>query len=158
MSYVIPPAPYINCSSSAQQASTVPPNAAHIITFNSVDAGNGISLVSNSQITFSSPGKYLISFSAVCDSLSQSQTMKIWYVKNVTPIANSTTVVFIGAANEPIVMTVPLIVSVVAGDYVELHMSATSTNAVLLPVAATAGPPVVPAAPSIILTANKISD
>jgi hypothetical protein len=133
---------------------------AYPITLNNTDPdSNGVSVVSNSQITFAYAGVYDIQFSAQADRVSGSgtDTIDIWFRKNGTDIADSNTVVTVsgGASAAKIVAAWNYMVELNANDYIELVWRTSDTRLEL--VADVAGTsPTRPAVPSIILTASQV--
>ncbi len=62
-------------------------NTAMAMTFNNTTTANGVSIVSNSQITIAKPGVYNIQFSAqVAKTGGGTSTVDIWLNKNGTPV------------------------------------------------------------------------
>jgi hypothetical protein len=133
---------------------------AYAITYNNTDPdSNGVSIVSNSQVTFAYPGVYDIQFSAQADRVSGSgtDTIDIWFRKNGTDIADSNTVVTVsgGALAAKTVAAWNYMLELAANDYIELMWRSSDTRLEL--VADSAGTsPTRPAVPSVILTANQV--
>lgn len=159
MSYILPPVPYINVSSTQNQTlpslSLTPPNDRVAITYDTVSAQSGISLVSNSRITFAVGGTYLVTFSAVIDASADKPSINLWLMKNGNNINNTNTVSYVAANGNPTVCTVTVIEAFAATDYIEVYGNSTNGDGLL---SAVGGSGSVPASPSIILTANKVSD
>lgn len=158
MSYTTSPSAYIQAISTSTQTATAPPNAAYIISYNTIITSSSVRLVDNTQITFDESGTYFISFSAVCDTTVGTPTINIWASKNGNNLPDTNTVAYVAANGNPVVMTVTLIESFAVGDYFELKMSSSAAGGIISGIAESAGPPAIPACPSIILTANKISE
>lgn len=139
---------------------------AQAITMDTVELADGVTLASNTQITLPIIGDYLLTFSAMLATThNQPQSVDIWLRKNGTgAVARSNTRQQV-AKNSYNVMAVPFIITATAqNDYYELMMCASSaidTSGVadtgLAAIAASASNPVRPAAPSIIVTVNKIT-
>jgi hypothetical protein len=133
---------------------------AYPITYNNTDPdSNGVSIVSNSRLTFAYAGVYDIQFSAQADRVSGSgtDTIDIWFRKNGTDIADSNTVVTVsgGAVAAKTVAAWNYMVELNANDYIELVWRTSDTNLEL--VADVAGTsPTRPAVPSVILTASQV--
>jgi hypothetical protein len=145
---------------STQDQAAAGTTLAYAITYNNTDPNsNGVSIVSNSRITFSYPGVYNIEFSAQADRVSGSgtDTIDIWFRKNGTDIADSNTIVTVsgGAAAAKTVAAWNYMLQVDANDYVELMWRTSDTR--LEFIADPAGTnPTRPAIPSVILSANQV--
>ena len=128
------------------------------ITLTSHSLTGTITLVGGTKITLADVGNYLMSFSAVCHCSSGSnKTLNIWLRKNGSDYDSSNTNV-VTSAGIPVISAASFVVSCVTpGDYYEFWMAGETTNMQILFTPATAGPPAVPAAPSIIVTINQIS-
>jgi hypothetical protein len=109
-----------------------------------------------SQMTFANAGTYNIQFSAQLHNKGgggSGQTVNIWFKLNGSNIANSDTKV-VAPSNAPYVVAAwNFIVSVAAGDYVEIAWFTDNVNIILEHEASTA---VSPAIPSVIMTAVQI--
>jgi len=133
---------------------------AYPITYNNTDPNsNGVSIVSNSQITFSHAGVYNIEFSAQADRVSGSgtDTIDIWFRKNGTDVPDSNTIVTVSgsALAAKTVAAWNYMLQVSANDYVELMWRTSDTRLELI--ADPAGTsPTRPAIPSVILTAHQV--
>jgi hypothetical protein len=145
---------------STQDQQAAGTTGAYPITYNNTDPNsNGVSIVSNSQITFSYPGVYNIEFSAQADRVSGSgtDTIDIWFRKNGTDIADSNTIITVsgGAAAAKTVAAWNYMLQVNANDYVELMWRTSDTR--LEFIADPAGTnPTRPAIPSVILSAHQV--
>jgi hypothetical protein len=133
---------------------------AYPITYNNTDPdSNGVSIVSNSRLTFAYAGVYDIQFSAQADRVSGSgtDTVDIWFRKNGTDIADSNTVITVsgGAAAAKTVAAWNYMVELNANDYIELMWRTSDTRLELIADAAGTNP-TRPAIPSIILTASQV--
>ena len=120
---------------------------------------NGVSIVSNSRITFGYSGVYNIQFSAQADRVSGSgtDTIDIWFRKNGVDVTDSNTIVTVsgGAAAAKIVAAWNYMLDLNANDYVELMWRTSDTRLELI--ADPAGTsPTRPAIPSIIVTAQQV--
>ena len=145
---------------STQDQAAANTTTAYPITLNNTDPdSNGVSVVSNSRITFANSGVYDIQFSAQADRVSGSgtDTIDIWFRKNGTDIADSNTVVTVsgGALAAKTVAAWNYMAELNANDYIELIWKTSDTRIEL--VADTAGTsPTRPAVPSVILTASQV--
>jgi hypothetical protein len=133
---------------------------AYPLTLNNTDPdSSGVSIVSNSRITFANAGVYNIEFSAQVDRVSGSgtDTVDIWFRKNGTDIPESNTVVTVsgGAAAAKTVAAWNYMLDLSASDYVELVWRTSNTNLEFTHEAAGTSP-TRPAVPSIIVTAHQV--
>ena len=133
---------------------------AYPITLNNTDPdSSGVSIVSNSRITFANAGVYNIEFSAQVDRISGSgiDTVDIWFRKNGTDIPESNTVVTVsgGASAAKTVAAWNFMLELVSNDYVELIWRTSDTRLELTHEAASTSP-TRPAVPSVIVTAHQV--
>jgi hypothetical protein len=133
---------------------------AYPITFNNTDPDSiGVSIVSNSQITFANAGVYNIQFSAQADRVSGSgsDSIDIWFRKNGTDIPESNGVITVagGAAAAKTIASWNYMLKLSAGDYVELVWRTSDTNLQLIH-ENSAISPTRPAIPSVIVTAQQV--
>ena len=126
------------------------------MTFDTVDFNRGITLVSSSQFTISTPGAYNLAFSAQLDKTTGTkQNAYIWLRKNGSDVANSNTGVSLtGGSNDKALAAWNFFLTGSAGDYWELAWTATVDNAFLQ--AQPAAPGTYPAVPSVIATVNSM--
>jgi hypothetical protein len=133
---------------------------AYPLTLNNTDPdSSGVSIVSNSRITFANAGVYNIEFSAQVDRVSGSgtDTVDIWFRKNGTDIPESNTVVTVsgGASAAKTVAAWNYMLDLSASDYVELVWRTSNTNLEFTHEPAGTSP-TRPAVPSIIVTAHQV--
>ena len=145
---------------SNQDQSAANTTTAYPITLNNTDPDSiGVSVVSNSQVTFANAGVYNIQFSAQADRVSGSgsDNIDIWFRKNGTDIPESNTVVTVagGAAAAKTVAAWNYMLKLSAGDYIELVWRTSDINLQLIHEAA-ATSPTRPAIPSVIVTAQQV--
>jgi hypothetical protein len=145
---------------SNQDQSAANTTTAYPITFNNTDPDSiGVSIVSNSQITFANAGVYNIQFSAQADRVSGSGTdsIDIWFRKNGTDIPESNGVITVsgGAAAAKTIASWNYMLKLSAGDYVELAWRTSDTNLQLIH-EPSATSPTRPAIPSVIVTAQQV--
>jgi hypothetical protein len=143
-----------------QSATTT--TAAYAMSFSTTDFSNGVSVVSNSQITVTSPGVYNLQFSAqFANADSQIQDVDVWFRKNGSDIANSNSRFSInerhGSVDGHVIAALNFFVDLDAGDYVQI-MWATTNTAVKLEHLPTASTPTRPATPSVIATIMMVSE
>ena len=130
---------------------------------NTADA-NGVSMelgTSNkkSRMTFANAGTYNIQFSAQLHNTGgggSGNTMNIWFRLNGSNIADSDTRVSIPSNVPYLVAAWNFIVSVAAGDYVEMVFATDNANIILEHEPAQTTPYISPAIPSLIMTATQI--
>ena len=109
-----------------------------------------------SRMTFANAGTYNIQFSAQAHHLGgggAGDTVNIWFRLNGSDIANSDTKLTISSSSPYAVASWNFIVSVTAGQYVEMVYSSDNANIVFEAEAATASHPAIP---SLILTAVQV--
>lgn len=136
--------------------------AAYAVTLNTTDFSKGISVVSNSQITFETGGIYNIQFSIqFANDDTQIQDVDVWFRKNGTDIAGSNSKFSVpnshGGTDGHLIASLNFYVQVAANDYVQI-MWATSSTLVTIEHLAAQTSPTRPATPSAIVTANKVDE
>jgi hypothetical protein len=159
--------PYNQLSSTVSQtaANTY---TAYAVTMNTNDFPDGISIVSNSQITFAKKGIYNIAYSIQFKNTNNDlETIDIWLRKGGTDIANSNTRFTIPArksSSNPsyLVAVTPIMVDLTADNqYVEIMWRVSNTTVTIEALAAvTANPgvtPAIPATPSVIVGITHVS-
>ena len=135
---------------------------AYPITLNSTTLANGVSVESNSQITFEYEGVYNIQFSIqLANDDNATQDIDIWFRKNGVDIANSNSRFGMAprkSAGDPyhVIGSLNLIDSFLANDYVQLYWRTSNTAAYIESYTAPSSP-TRPAIPSVILTATFVS-
>ena len=136
---------------------------AYAVTFNATDFSNGVTMVSNSQITVADSGIWNLQFSLQYKNTSNDgQDVDIWFRKNGTNIANSNSRFHLPArktAGDPshLIAALNFFVSLVDNDYVEIMWRTTSTT-VSLEHFDTSTSPTRPAVPSAIATMTFVSN
>ena len=111
---------------------------------------------STSKITLIEGGTYSIGISIIVDSTTNTLVnIDVWVKINGTNLTRSNTQISLSSSGVNSTLVVPFTVDFVKGDYFEFYYHASQTNARLLAVAAQAGPPAIPACPSVILAINK---
>ena len=131
-------------------------NTAYAMTLNSTDISNGVSVGSpTSRIVVTYAGTYNVQFSAQLDKSSgASAHAYIWLRKNGTDIPSSASVVAVQGTNAELVPAWNFLISLAAGDYIEIMWSTDDVNLQITHSAAAAP---VPAIPSIILTVTQVN-
>lgn len=129
-------------------------NTANAITWSSALISSGISIgAPTSRIVVANAGLY--NFSASFQLTSGSASVKnvwLWYRKNGSDIANSALVTSMDSGTAIRAPSRSLLISLSAGDYVELMWAADDVNVTLDAIPATA---FAPAAPAALLTVNQ---
>lgn len=129
-------------------------NTAYPVTFNTTDVSNGLSIVSNSQITTDHSGLFLINFSLqITSSNSSSVTAYAWLRKNGTDVPRSRYDFTIKANGDTKVLSGSFQISLLETEYIEIMWAGTSVNMILDDIAATA---FAPEAPSAIVSITQI--
>lgn len=112
-----------------------------------------------SRMTFANAGTYNIQFSAQvyhAGGGGSGDTLNIWFRLNGTDIANSDTRVTVSSSSPYSVAAWNFVVSVSAGQYIEMVFASDNTKIQFLAEAAATSPYAHPAVPSIIMTAQQI--
>lgn len=140
---------------------------AYALTLNVDDFPNGISVVSNSRITVSDEGVYLVNFSIqVQNTTNDVQYFDVWFRKNGTDIPASNSQFSLPARKSSgtassLIATTPFMVDLAANDYIEImwRVSDTGVSIQYLP-AVSASPgvtPAIPATPSAFVVIQFVS-
>ena len=106
-------------------------NTAYAMTVNNVIGENGISVVSGSQVTFTSPGTYDIQFSAQLHNNGGGgggNTVQIWFRKNGTDIPDSATRVAVPTNTPYVVAAWDFMDNFASGDNFQIMWSTNNTN------------------------------
>ena len=128
MSYHVNPGPNA-CFSSSQTQSIVDPTKGQVITFNTTETANGVSLSGSTKITLQQIGKYLFFVSAVCHCTSGSnKSVYIWFKYNGNDVPRSNTLVNIASGNEQVLSVAFVLPCNTVGDYYELWIDRKSTR------------------------------
>jgi len=131
-------------------------NQVNKMTYNTTAFANGVSIVSNTQITIANAGIYNIQFSAQLDKTdSGDDVVDIWFCKNGNLIDYSNTqTTLVGNAGKHVAAW-NIFVDAAAGDYYEICWTSSDASVFLNAVAAQSSP-TRPAIPSVILTVNRV--
>ena len=132
-------------------------NTGYPIKFRTLDLSNGVSVVSDSRITFANTGIYNLQFSVQLEnSDTQEHDVTIWLRKNGVDFPGSSGFVAVvskhGGINGHVLPSWNYLLDVVGGDYYELVWSATSTQ-VTMPFIPAGSPP--PSTASAIFTVTQ---
>lgn len=159
--------PYNQLSSTQNQTAASVANA-YAITLNTNEFPDGISIVSNSRITFAREGIYNVAYSIQFkNTINDVETIDIWVRKNGTDIANSNSRFAIPARKSTgspsyLIAVTPIMVDITAdGQYIEIMWRVSNVGVTIeaLP-AVTASPgvtPAIPATPSVIVGVTHVS-
>jgi hypothetical protein len=151
--------PYGAFSSSQTQTTTA--NTATLMTLNTTDFSNQVS-INSSKITVVNAGIYNLQFSAQIENLDNApQDVYIWLKQNGTDIVGSTGVVGLLARKNPgdpshDIKGWNYFLSMEENDYVEIYWSTTSAN-VSIPFYAASGTPTKPSTQSVVATLSFVS-
>lgn len=133
------------------------------IPFDSTDATNGVSIdsVTNSKIVFDVAGYYNIQFSAqLLNYTTSDDNVTFWWRQNGTDVAYSAGIQAVpgkhGSSPGAAIVSWNIVLSVNAGDYVQLLYASESGNTVTATYPAGTSP-THPISPSVILTATFVS-
>lgn len=134
-------------------------NTPAVVTFNTTDWATGVTLVSSSQMTVASAGKYNFQFSIQfnCTSV-QLQDVYVWLRKNGTDIAGSAGLVSVpsshGAVDGHTIVGWNFFLDLAANDYIQLVWTAGSTTVSIKTIAAGAS---WPSTASVVMTINQVA-
>jgi hypothetical protein len=137
-------------------------SAGTVITYNTQDVTDGITLVNNSKITVPNTGVYDLQFSAQFKNVDNAQQeVVIWFRVNGSDLANSATTVTVPARKTASIFGYAvaawnIFLDLNSSDYVEIFWLPSSTQLTLehLPASVT---PAYPAIPSIIVSVQQVS-
>ena len=151
---------YLSAYSTLDQTGST--SAATAVLIGTTGFSSGISITNNgsgnpTRITFAAAGTYMVAPSLqFANSAVSNYTANIWFRKNGTDIANSNTVISVPKAADGgnTFFQVVLYEQVTAGQYIEIMWLPANTAVTLDYIAAGA---VAPAAPSVILSSERIA-
>jgi hypothetical protein len=149
---------WINASSTLDQVGST--TTATAFTMNTGTTGTGITVNASTQITFAAAGTYMLTPSVQFKNTdTNDRTVTVWFRKNGVDIANSASTIDVPKAADGgvTVFTVCIIEAVTAGQYIEVMWLVSNTTVTADATAAAAGPPAIPAVPSIIVPAVRIA-
>lgn len=137
-------------------------SAGTVMTFDTVDVSDGVTLVSGSRITVPNAGKYNFQFSSQFKNTSNAQEdATVWLRINGVDLANSATQYTIPARKSASIFgygvaSLTFLLDLNANDYVEITWAPTATSVTLEHLPASVSP-VYPAIPSIIATMVQVA-
>ena len=140
-------------------------NTAYSITLNSADAANnGVSVVSGSRVTFAYAGVYSLTYSIqFTNADTQIHDANVWLRKNDSgstgdvPDTDSkfSIIASHGGVHGNVIGTVNFVLSLAAGDFIELVWATDSTQVTLETIAA-GTTPTSPRVPAVVFTATQV--
>ena len=151
---------YIAVSSSQDQTGNV--STGTVITYNSVDIQDTITLQNNSQITVPSNGVYNLQFSAqLVNTDNEQHNVKIWFRINGTDVPDSATDITVPARKSAniygyAVAAWNIFLEMNASQYAQIVWLPSSTLVTVEAIPASVSP-AVPAIPSVIATMHQVS-
>lgn len=152
--------PYGAFSDFTGQTTTV--NTATLMTLDTTDFSNGVSVAANSKITVEYAGVYNLQFSAQLQNLDNApQDVFIWLKQNGTDITGSTGLVGMPARKSAGVPFHDIkgwnyFLSMNAGDYVQIYWSTTNVDVTIQTYPAS-GTPTKPSTASVVATLSFVS-
>jgi len=137
-------------------------NTATLVRLNITDFSNGVTVASETDITFAIGGVYNIQFSVqLLNASNANDNAALWFAQNGTNIVDSssiaTTIKKDGSIVGASIVAANIYVSVNPGDVVRMYWSTTTGNSILVTYPLSAANPVRPASPAVILTVNQVS-
>ena len=132
--------------------------SANVMTINTTDIANGVSVVSGSRITIQSSGVYNINFSAQFSRPGGTgfSTIKVWMRKNGVDIDGSAGIFNVPQSGGAVVASWDSMYAVNSGDYYEFVWASSDTT-VVMNAAAAGTSPTSPSAPSIAVTVMQLA-
>lgn len=147
---------YGNFYSDAVQTNPTP-SAVNAMTFNGLPDANGVSIESSSRIKVANAGVYNLQFSAQLNKTdSGSDSIDIWLAKNGNNVAWSNTRSWLVGNDAKQVAAWNFVVTLAAGDYVQLYWSSADGDVRLFAEPASTAP-VRPGIPSVIATLTQVA-
>ena len=145
--------PHISILNSSTQAISVA-DTAQVITFDTTLFAKKIIATSSSRFTANEAGDYLVVINGQCTSSAANKVLSIWIRRSGTDVAltrRDTTVI----NNEVQVFAISSVITLTAGQYIELWMSGNSTALSLIALGA-GTTPTRPTSPSIDVTIDRL--
>lgn len=134
---------------------------AYVVAIGTTDESNGVSITSGNRITFANAGTYSIIYSIQLDSADTSiHDVDIWLRKNGSDVTGTNSQFSVpnshGGTNGHLIAVCNYVLTLAAGDYLQLAWSATSTNISIQTYAAGTSP-TRPTTPGVIVTAAQLT-
>ena len=151
---------YGSWSDSTDQTGNI--SAGTVITYNTQDISDGITLVDNSKLTVPNTGIYDLQFSAQFKNVDNSQhEVVVWFKVNGSDLANSATIVTVPARKTSnifgyMVAAWNIFLDLNSADYVQIFWLPSSTQVTLEHLPASVAP-TYPAIPSIIVSVQQVA-
>jgi len=138
--------------STQTQTNTASPN---IVTMNGTGLSQGVTLVGGSKLTVSKSANYTLLI--MCQftkstSAGGNAVGFFWLRKNGVDVPDSASDCTSGTVQQGVIASWSYTLPLVVGDYLEMAWYSTSTNAILIAIPATVGPPAIPVNPSVRMT------
>ena len=136
-------------------------STAYVVGINSTDPdSDGVSIVSGSKITPTTPANYNISVSIqLTNQDTQAHDATFWFRRNGTDITASASTVTVpsthGGINGHLIFYVDLALHLNSGDYIQVYWAATNTKVSLETIAAGTSP-VYPVSPSVLCSVVQV--
>jgi hypothetical protein len=132
-------------------------NTVNAMTFNGTPQGNGVSIVDSSKMRVANAGVYNLQFSAQFEKTdSGTDSMDIWLAKNGNNVAWSNTRSWLVGNNAKQIAAWNFVITLAAGDYVQIYWSSSDLAVRLYAEPSSAGP-VRPEIPSVIATLTQVA-
>lgn len=147
-------------SDNADQTGSI--TAGTALQCNTTDIADGITVVSNTQFTVPSDGKYNLQFSAQLKNVGNTQEdATIWFRINGVDVPNSATQITVPARKSAgifgyAVASWNIMLNMTAGEYVQIIWLPTSTNVTVEALPSNLSP-AYPAIPSLIVTMQQVA-
>lgn len=126
-------------------ATAIPSGTALMATYDTVEDNNGITLVSNSEITVPYNGVYEFFFSPQLELVTgTSDDITVWVMKNGANVARSASRVQLGNNNSFLYPAISFTIRLNANDYIEWALTASGTNAQISTITAATPYPQIP--------------
>lgn len=134
---------------------------AYVVTYNTTDFADGVSIVDGSKIKVDYSGLYNLQFSIQATNTdTQIQDIDLWFRKNGTDIAGSNSKFSVpnshGGVSGHLIMAMNFYVELAKNDYIQIVWSGSSTN-LKLENLGTQTSPTRPATPSVFATIQYVS-
>jgi hypothetical protein len=133
---------------------------AYVVRIASTAESNGVTIASNNRITFAYAGTYEIQFSIQFKNEdTKDAEVDVWFRKNGTDIAESNSIFTATSkqnGNGYLIAVTPYLITVAAGDYVQIVWSSDNTVTTIVTTAAQTNP-TVPITPGVIVLVNPVT-
>jgi hypothetical protein len=137
-------------------------NTATLVRLNITDFSNGVTVASETDITFTLGGTYNIQFSVqLLNASNANDNAAFWFAQNGTNLVDSssiaTTIKKDGTIVGAVIVAANIYVGINPGDVIRMYWSTTTGNSILVTYPQSLANPVRPASPAVILTVNQVS-